>query len=110
LDIKAPVAITLDKERHLKLNLNGMVKFRHATGKDLLKGFDMDEMSSDDIRALLWVCLVWEDENLSLDDVGAMIDMRNMASVIKALASSVFNAFPEQEETSDPNPVNRSEN
>jgi hypothetical protein len=33
-----------------------------------------------------------------------------MASVIKALASSVFNAFPEQEETSDPNPVNRSEN
>ena len=108
-EIIAPVAIKLDKERHLRLTLNGMVKFRQETGKDLLKGFDMDEMSADDIRALLWACLVWEDKDLTLEDVGDMIDMQNMPAVIKALASSVFNAFPAQEETSDPNPANRLE-
>ena len=34
-EIIAPVAIKLDKERHLRLTLNGMVKFRQTTGKDL---------------------------------------------------------------------------
>ena len=109
-EIIAPVAIKLDKERHLRLTLNGMVKFRQTTGKDLLKGFDMDDMSADDIRALLWACLIWEDENLSLDDVGNMIDMRNLPGVIKALTGAIFAAFPDPEETSDPNPANRSEN
>jgi hypothetical protein len=108
-EIIAPVAIKLDKERRLRLTLNGMVKFRQETGKDLLKGFDMDDMSADDIRALLWACLVWEDKDLTLEDVGDMIDMRNMPAVIKALTSSVFAAFPDPEETSDPNPANRLE-
>jgi len=108
-EIIAPVTINLDKERHLRLTLNGMVKFRQTTGKDLLKGFDMDEMSSDDILALLWACLIWEDENLSLDDVGNMIDMRNLPGVIKALTGAIVASFPDQEETSDPNPANRSE-
>ena len=109
-EIIAPVTINLDKERHLRLTLNGMVKFRQTTGKDILKGLDMDEMSSDDIRALLWACLIWEDENLSLDDVGNMIDMRNLLVVLKALPEAIVASFPDQEETSDPNPANRSEN
>jgi hypothetical protein len=108
-EIIAPVAIKLDKERHLRLTLNGMVKFRQTTGKDLLKGFDMDEMSADDIRALLWACLVWEDKDLTLEDVGDMIDMHNMPAVIKALTGSIFASFPDPEETSDPNPANRLE-
>ena len=38
-----------------------------------------------------------------------MIDMRNMPAVIKALTGSIFAAFPDPEETSDPNPANRLE-
>ena len=39
------ITVTLDKERHVKMTLGGMKKFQEATGKSLLKGFNVDELT-----------------------------------------------------------------
>jgi hypothetical protein len=99
-----PVKINLDKERHLRLTLNAMIKFKQTTGKDLLNGFNPSEMEIEDVRALLWVSLIHEDKALTLGEVGEIVELSNLRDIIEALTESVSRAFPEKKETVDPNP------
>lgn len=69
-----PVTVMLDKERHLQLTLGGMKKFREATGFDLLKNDKkLENFSEDDMIAFFWACLLPEDRELTLEDVGYML-------------------------------------
>jgi hypothetical protein len=79
------VSVTLDKERHLLMNINAMVAFEEATGKSL---FDKDTakrfargITAKDLRALLWACLIHEDPGLTTEKVGGWIDLGNMAAI-----------------------------
>jgi hypothetical protein len=81
--------ITLDKERHLKLDLNAMVKFEEVTGKSLFNQNALSELSSIDMRALLWAGLAHEDPTLTLTDVGALITLENMDIVAKAITEAL---------------------
>ena len=99
------ITIKLDKERHLRLTLKGMIEFRNVTGKDLLQKFNLKDMSIEDSAALLWACLIHEDKELAYDDVLYMVDLSNITKVMTALQESVEQALTKTEEETNSNPL-----
>jgi len=97
---KPLVQITLDKERNLLLNLNTMVKFEEITGKNLLQSASFTDLSITDLRVLVWACLLHEDKELTLDQVGEMVDVDNLAEVSNKLAIAWGVASPEVDKES----------
>jgi hypothetical protein len=92
------VKITLDKERTLRFDLNAMVAFEDATGKSLMDGtFDSAMMSIRDLRAMLWACLLHEDDALTEKNVGSLIIPDNMLDVAAKLNEAFEVAMPESE-------------
>ena len=104
--VKPEVSITLDKERHLLMNLNAMVAFEEATGKNIMQGIDANSMTAKDFRALLWACLLHEDESLKIEDVGKMIHTGNMNELTEKMLQAWELASPE--ETGDKRPLAKS--
>ena len=91
------VTVNLDKERHLRLTLKGMLEFQKHTGKNLLKGFRLKELSLEDSAALIWACLIHEDKEIKYEDVLNMIDLHNLTSVVNAVAECINQSLPEAE-------------
>ena len=93
------VPIMLDKERHLLLTFRGMISFQQVTGKDLRDGKVISDMakgaSLEDMEALLWACLLHEDRELTLEDVGHLIHTKNMFEVLEAINQVFVLAAPE---------------
>lgn len=101
------VTIVLDKERHLKLTLGGMKKFREATGIDLLRGGNLDNFTDEHIIAFVWACLLPEDRKLTVEDVGYMLDATKMKEFSETIVKVWGQAMPESEGTPGPNSPNR---
>ena len=96
--VNPKVKIALDKPRTLLFNLNAMIAFGEATGKNLMDGtFDSKSMSLRDLRAMLWACLTHEDETLTEKEVGSLITPDNMVRVTSALKEAFEVAMPESE-------------
>lgn len=77
------VKVVLDKERTLKLDLNGLEAFEEVTGKsltDLGEGIDTKTM-----RHLIWAALLHEDPEITPHDVGSLIHIGNIGRVKAAL-------------------------
>ncbi len=89
------VAITLDKERHMRLTLKGMLWFEDHTGKSLVKGFKLSDMEMADNAALIFACLCHEDKELTFDDVCSMIDINNILEVMTAVHDCLNISTPE---------------
>jgi len=89
------VTINLDKERHLRLSLKGMIAFEKLTGKNLLKGFQLNELTLGDTAAMMWACLIHEDKELTYDDVCCMIDLKNIEVAVAALTKCLTQSLPE---------------
>lgn len=75
------VAVELDRTRHLRFDFNAAANFEAVTGKNMFQGGTLGSLSATDMRAFLWACLVWEDAELTLDNVGALIHFGNLAEV-----------------------------
>jgi len=94
--ITAPVVkVTLDRERSLLLDLNAMAEFEEYTGKSFLSVSSLTDMGMKDLRALLWACLIHEDENLTVKQVGAMVHSENMNRISDAIVKAFSMAMPE---------------
>lgn len=92
------VKITLDKERTLKLDLNAMVSFEEATGVSLMRGtFKSSKMSPRELRAMLWACLLHEDEALTEQQVGSWITVGNLMEITGKLNEAFEVSMPESE-------------
>ena len=100
---KPAVTIELDKERHLLLDLNAMITFQETTGKNLFSadtGKTLSKnMSPADLRALLWACLIHEDEKLTLEQVGSWIHTGNITDIATRLSETWNQAMPNTENT-----------
>lgn len=94
-ELETLVTIKLDKERHLRLTLKGMLEFERLTGKSLLKGFGLDDLSLADSAAMLYACLLHEDKELTYDDVLLIVDFSNLPMVIEAFVKCINNSVPE---------------
>lgn len=89
------VTFKFDKERHLRLTLKGMLEFERITGRNLLKGFKIGDLTLNDTAALLWASLIHEDKELTLDDVLDMVDFSMFMPVMAALKESMLGSLPE---------------
>lgn len=89
------VKITLDKERTLLLDLNGMRQYQKVTGKNPLGRQGVDLNDPGDIQAILWASLLREDPSVKLDDVGTWINIENLRAIQLVLIESLGVVFPE---------------
>ncbi len=97
-------AIKLDKERHLKITLGGMQRFQELTGKSLLRGFSLSEMTEKELNTFIWSCLVWEDRKLTVEDLGFLIDFDRLQEISEKLKLMLQSHMPKREVTENPNP------
>lgn len=78
------VPVPLDRERHLRFDVNAMIALEEATGLSVADGLPK-KMSLRQVRALLWAALVHEDPDLTEAQVGGMIGPANLSEVTAAL-------------------------
>jgi len=96
------VTVKLDKERHLKLTLRGMLEFESLTGVNLFRGFDMKKMSLKQITTLLWACLIHEDKELTFDNFIDIVDLSNINVLSDAVAECIIQSVPDIKEKASP--------
>ncbi|MGE5553294.1 MAG: hypothetical protein ACM3XZ_05145 [Betaproteobacteria bacterium] len=91
----APTApIMLDRERHLLINFNTLALIEEKTGKNTLRSETWQNISASDLRVFLWACLLHEDPELTLEQVGAMLTMDKVAEITAALQAAASASFP----------------
>lgn len=86
--------VLLDRPRHLKFDFNAAARFEAATGKNLFANNVLGEMSATSMRALLWACLVWEDPELTQEQVGEMIHFGNINDLTGKLTDVYVGSMP----------------
>ena len=89
------VTITLDRERSLRLDLNAIVEFEEAAGKRLAE--IGNHPTPRDIRILLWACLLDEDPDLTIRDVGRMVHPGSIQDITDAIGVAYGGAMPDPE-------------
>lgn len=66
------ITIIADKERHLKLGINGLIEIEKMLDKPLAQLGE--NMGFEDFRTILYVALKWEDKKLTLEQTGDLMD------------------------------------
>lgn len=96
------ITVKLDKERHLRLTLRGMLEFENITGISIFKGFDLKKMALKETTALLWACLIHEDKELTYDIFIDMIDLSNITQLTGAVTECINESLPDAKESAGP--------
>lgn len=89
---KKSVKITLDKERHLRLNLNDLEEFERRLGHSPLELMEGGTLSIKEVKLVLWGALLHEDPELTADQVGEMVGIGNFSQVAQAIQKLLKNA------------------
>lgn len=99
-DLKEPKAIEieLDKTRNLIFDMNAFVEIEETYDSFFEAFADMENMKIKAIRCFVHACLIHEDENLTLKQVGKMINHNNLEYVVSCLSKAVDDNMPEAEE------------
>lgn len=74
------VEVELDKTRTFRFTLNALEEVEERLGFDLAE-MEGKKLKIKEIKVIMWAGLIHEDPELTLDDVGAMIDMENLSYV-----------------------------
>lgn len=91
--------VHLDKKRRMALDLNAMVAFEEATGKQVQElGAGM---SMSDMRVLLWACLLTDDPDVTLEQTGAFIHIKNLEKVSGILQNLYTDSAPDTKDLPD---------
>jgi hypothetical protein len=93
------IPIQLDKERHLKFDLNSFAELEELYGNINTAFEAMQKGSIKAIRAMLWCGLIHEDKSLTLEQVGKMVHLGNMNEVMNAITQAIYEAMPEVDKT-----------
>jgi len=85
------------KLRKLRMDLNAMAEFEEATGQSLfgVNITEINKMGAKALRALIWACLLHEDENLTLKEVGGWITIDNLGEIADQILAAFEAAVPE---------------
>lgn len=101
------VTITLDKERHLRYDLNAYAELEDVYGSVDAAVNKLQKGSVKAIRTVLWAGLIHEDESLTEKQVGAMLSMGDLEKLSKAVGEAMESSLPQPEDTEkvvvDPN-------
>jgi len=82
----------LDKERHMRLTIRGMKKFKEATGKELTS--ISGALDADSIGAVCFALLVWEDKSLTMEAAVEMVEVVDIRLVQKAISECMASNSP----------------
>ena len=79
-------------DKPFKLTLGALMRFKQATGKDLMNADDskevMNNFTAEYLAALVWACLYSDDKTLTVEQVSDMIDMENIGSITQKLTEA----------------------
>jgi predicted DNA-binding transcriptional regulator len=89
------VVIVLDKERHLKYDLNAFCELEDRFG-DIQTAFDsLEKGSMKSIRSLLSVGLIHEDELLTDKEIGSFVGMNDLEEIAEKIGEAITGAMPD---------------
>lgn len=90
-----PVEIMLDKKRHLLYDFNAFAALEDEYGgvDEAIGAATKGSLKA--LRAILWAGLLHEDELLSVKDVGRLIPMAEMDSIVEAIDSALKRGLPQ---------------
>lgn len=100
-DVKEKVyTVILDKERHIKFDLNSFVELEEKFG-DIDKAFEaMAKGTMKSIRTMLWAGLVHEDEKLTERQAAALVNFDNLDEVMDKIRLATGASLPSQKSSS----------
>ena len=82
-------------ERHLKFDLNALAEIEDKFGT-VDAGFEeLDKGSIKAVRLILWAGLVHEDESLTEQRVGSLIDIQYLQSIMQSMGDAMQKDMPE---------------
>ena len=95
------IPIELDKSRTLLFDLNAFAELEDKFGS-LDQAFQkMQQGSVKATRTLLWAGLLHEDEKLTERQVGAMISLTNVETIMEQITEALTAALPEDTDASE---------
>lgn len=93
------ITVKADKERHLKLGVNGLIQLEEDLKKpisELSEGMGMK-----DFRAILYLALKWEDKELTYEQTGELMDLiiedkgfEYLGSIVGELIQNAMGVLP----------------
>lgn len=90
------IDIEMDKTRHLKYGMNTMIQVEKELGKPL-STLANEQFKLADLRTLLYLGLKWEDNQLTPDSVGDLMDIaiekHGMQYISEQLGQAIQGAF-----------------
>ncbi len=94
---KKTITVELDKARNLRYGMNALVKVEELTGLPITK-LDLENMSMTDLRTILFAGLCHEDETLTPEKVGELIDdYSDIGTIAQKLGEAFTVAFGSKE-------------
>ncbi len=110
---RVKIPLRLDRERTLIVSFNALCQAEEVTGINFLMG-EFTFSSVRVMRALEWAGLIHEDPNLTLPQVGDLIEEAGADKIarviIDAFAAAMPKAKPEDEDDTDPPKETETEN
>lgn len=88
------VKIVLDKERHLRFDLNAFAEIEEAYGSIDEAFKAMEKGSIKALRVLLWAGLVHEDESLTVKQVGSLIGLADLKDLSTKISELLKDSMP----------------
>jgi hypothetical protein len=97
------VAIELDKPRNIVFDNEAMIQIEdQLPGESTFDPKFWASISAKKARVILWAGLLYEDPNLTLDQVRGMLKGKNFAPIIQKILVAWGWSQPEPEESADP--------
>lgn len=90
---KGIVSVELDKERNIRFTMNALAEIEDALGVPLSE-MEKVAMTMKNIRTILWAGLIHEDDSLTVEQVGNMVDLGNIKEVQEKVAEAFAMAQP----------------
>lgn len=99
--LRGYVTIDLDKQRRLKFDLNALAEMESVLGIPITEFGDAAKwVTAKNLRAILLIGLKNDDPSITATQIGAMVDMGNMAYVSEkireAMSSSMGDGVTEE--------------
>jgi len=85
------------KTRNIRLDFNALALAEELTGKSFVDIEAWGDMRATDIRAVIYACLVHEDPELTLEQVGGLLHMGNVERIALELVDAFVLSMPEDD-------------
>lgn len=89
------VEVTLDRPRLLKYTMNSFAALEDKFGsiEEAMKALEAKSIKA--FRTFLWAGLIHEDETLTENQVGNLLDLDNMQDLVEKMSGVIVNSLPE---------------